>query len=114
LNAGVDTGASGRSIGRGRLRSGPPRGDARQGDDLCRTIAVRKAITAGAREIDTVVAVHDLDDSPREASVISPRGVCRELVYDYGPDADAIVPGESGSTKRSKRSISELLPSRWH
>jgi len=55
-----------------------------------------------------------VDDSPREASVISPRGVCRELVYDYGPDADAIVPGESGSTKRSKRSISEFLPSRWH
>lgn len=51
-------------------------------------IAIGTALGAGDREIDTVVAVLALPDGSWR--VISPCGLCRELIGDYGPGAHVV------------------------
>ena len=67
-------------------------------------IAIGMAAADGDTNIDTVVAVD------RSGEVISPCGMCRELISDYAPDAKVIVPTEQGETVVS---ISELLPNKY-
>jgi cytidine deaminase len=54
-------------------------------------IAIGMAATAGDTEIEMIVAVN------RVGQVVSPCGMCRELIADYAPDAMVIVPGLAGS-----------------
>ena len=63
-------------------------------------IAIGMAATAGDTEIEIIVAVN------RVGQVVSPCGMCRELIGDYAPDAKVIVPGEAGPTLVA---ISDLL-----
>ncbi|GAB5535235.1 MAG: cytidine deaminase [Rubricoccaceae bacterium] len=49
-------------------------------------IALGMAAAAGDTDIETVVAVR------RSGDVVSPCGMCRELVLDYAPSATVIVP----------------------
>ncbi|WP_439026555.1 hypothetical protein [Haloarchaeobius sp. DT45] len=53
---------------------------------------------------DAAVAREDILDG---AAVIPPCGSCRELVSDYGPDADVVV---SASPTVETRPIADLLP----
>lgn len=48
-------------------------------------IALGAALTAGDREVDSIVAV--LYRPAGTIRVIAPCGVCRELLYDYCPEA---------------------------
>jgi cytidine deaminase len=68
-------------------------------------IAIGMAATAGDTEIDMIVAVN------RGGQVVSPCGMCRELIADYAPDAKVIVPGEAGSMLVT---INNLLPNKYH
>ncbi|WP_067682979.1 hypothetical protein [Nocardia miyunensis] len=52
-------------------------------------IALGAALTAGDREVETVLAV--LYRPVGTVRVIAPCGVCRELLYDYCPDAASYV-----------------------
>ena len=65
------------------------------------------AISAGEREFDTIVAVHDKQDG----YVISPCGNCRQMFFDYCPDIKVIVKDEDGETV--KVSARDLLPYAW-
>ena len=65
------------------------------------------AISAGEREFDTIVAVHD----KRDGYVISPCGNCRQMFFDYCPDIKVIVKDEDGETV--KVSARDLLPYAW-
>lgn len=70
--------------------------------------AVADAVEAGSLPVETVVAVsHPGDDADASPGVISPCGTCRELIYDYGPQATVVVTNEG--TPRS-RPIADLLP----
>ncbi len=68
-------------------------------------ITIGMAAAAGDTEIEIIVAVN------RSGQVVSPCGMCRELIADYAPDAKVIVPGE---TKPMLLAISELLPFKYH
>ncbi|MBD2533987.1 cytidine deaminase [Nostoc flagelliforme FACHB-838] len=68
-------------------------------------IAIGMAATAGDTEIEMIVAVN------RDGQVVSPCGMCRELIADYAPDAKVIVPGEAGSMLIT---INDLLPNKYH
>lgn len=63
--------------------------------------AIGVAASAGDTDIDTIVAVD------RHGRVLSPCGMCRELIMDYSPDCrvilreDAVVP------------VRDLLPDRY-
>ncbi len=68
-------------------------------------IAIGMAAAAGDTEIEMIVAVNRL------GQVVSPCGMCRELIADYAPDAKVIVPGE---TEPMLLAISDLLPFKYH
>lgn len=48
-------------------------------------VAIGAAATAGDTDIETIVAVNEQGD------VVSPCGMCREMILDYGPAARVIV-----------------------
>ncbi len=68
-------------------------------------VAIGMAATAGDTEIEMIVAVN------RVGQVVSPCGMCRELIADYAPDARVIVPGEAGPMLVA---IGDLLPNKYH
>jgi len=68
-------------------------------------VAIGIAASAGDTEIEMIVAVN------RVGTVVSPCGMCRELIADYAPDAKVIVPGRAGPMLVA---ISDLLPNKYH
>jgi cytidine deaminase len=70
-------------------------------------VTVGTAISAGEREFDTIVAVHDKAMN----FVISPCGNCRQMLFDYCPDIKVILNDESG--KLIKVRARDLLPFAW-
>ncbi|MCP4182896.1 MAG: cytidine deaminase [Hyphomicrobiales bacterium] len=73
-------------------------------------IALGQAITQyGSSDIETIVAVrHSMDG---EISIVSPCGMCREMISDYASNAKVIIPDEVNSYRKYK--IDELLPSKY-
>ena len=65
------------------------------------------AISAGQREFETIVAVHDKADK----FVISPCGNCRQMLFEYCPDIKVIVKDETGELV--KVTARDLLPFAW-
>jgi len=76
-------------------------------------IAIGRAITEnGDHGIDTIVAVrHPKPDEPGKVAVVSPCGICRELIHDYDAKARVIVP-DNGRAPMTV-SIGELLPNKY-
>ncbi len=70
-------------------------------------ITIGTAISAGEREFDTIVAVHDKHLN----CVIPPCGNCRQMLFEYCPDIKVIVNDESG--KLIKVKARNLLPFAW-
>ena len=69
-------------------------------------------VDLGDAGIDTIVAVRHPapDEDDQTIVVVSPCGACRELIFDYDPNARVIVPnGESPSIVP----IAELLPNKY-
>jgi cytidine deaminase len=69
-------------------------------------------VNLGDAGIDTIVAVrHPLpEEDDQIIAVVSPCGACRELIFDYDPNARVIVPnGKSPSIVP----IAELLPNKY-
>ena len=67
-------------------------------------IAIGTAISAGEREFDTIVAVHEKATN----GVVSPCGNCRQMLFEYCPDIRVIVNNDEGEL--IKVSIRDLLP----
>ena len=74
--------------------------------DVCGEVAaICNMVTAGEKEIDTIVAIHS--DGDGNYRLLSPCGRCRELISDFNMDAKAIV----GSIEQPETmAISDLLP----
>ncbi|MFB7639988.1 cytidine deaminase [Peribacillus butanolivorans] len=75
-------------------------------------IAIGKAISDGEKEFDTIVAVKHpyADEVDRALKVVSPCGMCRELISDYSEDCFVIL-DVNGVTVKTK--IIELLPLKY-
>ncbi|HAF61808.1 MAG TPA: cytidine deaminase [Anaerolineaceae bacterium] len=72
---------------------------------LCaEAVAIGMAASAGDLPIDTIVAVGV------DGKVVPPCGMCRELIADYGHQAQVIVPGQN---EIEKVSINFLLPNKY-
>lgn len=67
-------------------------------------ISIGAAITAGEREFDTIVAVHDKALN----YLLPPCGNCRQMLYDYAPDIMVILNDENGDIVKVK--IKDLIP----
>ncbi len=70
-------------------------------------VAMGIAISAGEREFDTIVAVHDKQLN----FVVSPCGNCRQMLFEYCPDIKVIVSDENGNLIKVK--ARDLLPFPW-
>jgi cytidine deaminase len=69
-------------------------------------------VDLGDAGIDTIVAVRHPapGEKNQEIAVVSPCGACRELIFDYDPNARVIVPnGKSPSIVP----IAQLLPNKY-
>ena len=76
------------------------------GIDICaEPIALGMAISNGEREFESIVAVGSGSD--RKYRVLSPCGVCRELIKFYGEDISVIFVGD-GDLKKCR--AKDLLP----
>jgi cytidine deaminase len=76
-------------------------------------VALGKVVTDfGEVGIDTIVAVRHPPPSEKAQTVmvVSPCGACRELIWDYDPNARVIVPSGNGPTVVA---IGELLPNKY-
>lgn len=73
-------------------------------------IALGKAISEGERDFDSIVAVMRSDEADEGAFVVSPCGMCRELISDYGADTEVIHPGEGGLRKAP---VLDLIPAKF-
>jgi cytidine deaminase len=62
------------------------------------------AISAGEREFNTIVAVHDKYPN----HIIPPCGNCRQMLFEYCPDIKVIVNDENGEMVKIK--ARDLLP----
>lgn len=77
-------------------------------------IAIGRAITeTGDKGIDTIVAVRHPKPTEKDQSikVVSPCGICRELICDYDPKARVIVPN---GAQPAVATITELLPNKYN
>ncbi|MGN0493915.1 MAG: cytidine deaminase family protein [Acutalibacteraceae bacterium] len=70
-------------------------------------ITLGAAISAGEREFDTIVAVHEKALN----CIIPPCGNCRQMLFEYCPDILVIVNDENG--KPIKVKARDLLPFAW-
>lgn len=70
-------------------------------------VAMGMAISAGEREFDTIVAVHESHVN----RVIPPCGNCRQMLFEYCPDVLVIVNDEQGSLIKVR--AADLLPFAW-
>lgn len=69
--------------------------------------AVAAAAAAGDTEIETIVAVLDTGDGWR---VVTPCGLCRELISDYAPEATVIDYDAAREEPVKPVPVRELLP----
>jgi cytidine deaminase len=69
--------------------------------------AIAAAAAAGDTEIETIVAVLDTGDGWR---VVTPCGLCRELISDYSPEAVVIDYDVAPEQQVKPVPVSELLP----
>jgi len=75
-------------------------------------VAVGTAMAAGDRDIATIVSVRH--PRPREANqtiqVVSPCGICREMLADFAPECRVIVPKDGGLVRVAPL---DLLPNKY-
>ena len=75
-------------------------------------VAVGTAMAAGDRDIAAIVSVRH--PRPRDANqtiqVVSPCGICREMLTDFAPDCRIIVPKDGGLVSVAPK---ELLPNKY-
>jgi cytidine deaminase len=75
-------------------------------------VAVGKAMAAGDSDIEAIVSVRH--PRPREANqeiqIVSPCGICREMLADFAPSCRVIVPinGQIGEVD-----VKDLLPNKY-
>ena len=67
-------------------------------------VAIGRAATEGDTSIQTIVAVNELGE------VVSPCGMCRELILDYSPKAKVIIKKNNALIEVSAK---ELLPDKY-
>lgn len=75
-------------------------------------IVIGKALSEGYDDFDTIVAVlhPDPDREDQEIRVVSPCGMCRELLSDYSPQIKVILPLDD---ELATCSVADLLPLKY-
>jgi cytidine deaminase len=70
----------------------------------------RAVIDEPGAEIASIVAVQQESPDDQTPTIVSPCGMCREMISDYAPICHVIVPGEDGPQVAS---VASLLPQKY-
>lgn len=75
-------------------------------------VALGRALAEGESEIDAIVSVRHPRpaESDRTIRVVSPCGICREMLADFARGSRVIVPSENGPVAVD---VDELLPRKY-
>ena len=75
-------------------------------------IAIGCAISNGQKDFQTIVAVRHphRDEANQDVRVVSPCGICRELISDYAPDCFVLLESNGQLTKTT---IAVLIPFKY-
>ncbi len=73
-------------------------------------VALGRAILEGDGSVECAVAVRHpkAEESVQEIAVVPPCGACREMLTDFDPDADVIVPSRDGPVRMPVRLLLPL------
>ena len=73
-------------------------------------VALGRAILEGDGSVECAVAVRHpkADETIQELAVVPPCGACREMLTDFDPAADVIVPGPDGPVRMPVRLLLPL------
>jgi cytidine deaminase len=76
-------------------------------------IALGMAVAAGERDYEAIVAVrHPKPHEPDQTiQIVSPCGMCREMLTDYAPDIVVLLPDGDGGIARA--TAKDLLPVKY-
>jgi cytidine deaminase len=75
-------------------------------------VAIGAAVSDGVHDLDTIVAVrHPAPGEDGEPFLVSPCGVCREMITDFGHDVLVIFSDENDQPRKA-RAI-DLLPNKY-
>jgi cytidine deaminase len=75
-------------------------------------VALGQAMAAGETAIDSIVSVRHPRprELHREPQLVSPCGICREMLNDFAPGAAVLLAGEEGLERRP---VEALLPDKY-
>ncbi len=75
-------------------------------------VALGRALAEGETEIEAIVSVrHPRPAEPdRTIRIVSPCGICREMLADFAKNCRVVVPGDSGAVAVA---VDELLPRKY-
>ena len=75
-------------------------------------VALGQAMSAGEKEIDAIVSVRHPRprEQHREPQLVSPCGICREMLNDFAPGAAVLLDGGEGIHRRP---VEALLPEKY-
>ena len=75
-------------------------------------VAVGQAMAAGETGIEAIVSVRHPRprEQHREPQLVSPCGICREMLNDFAPGAAVLLAGEHGIDRRP---VEALLPDKY-
>ena len=75
-------------------------------------VALGQAMSAGEKEIDSIVSVRHPRprEQHREPQLVSPCGICREMLNDFAPGAAVLLDGGEGVHRRP---VEALLPDKY-
>lgn len=75
-------------------------------------VAVGQAMAAGEAGIDAIVSVRHPRprEQHREPQLVSPCGICREMLNDFAPGAVVLLAGSHGTERRA---VESLLPDKY-
>ena len=73
-------------------------------------VALGRAILDGDGTVECAVAVRHpkAEESVRDIAIVPPCGACREMLTDFDPAADVIVPGPDGPYRMAIRALLPL------
>lgn len=75
-------------------------------------VALGRALAEGETEIEAIVSVRHPRpaEADRTIRIVSPCGICREMLADFAKDCRVVVPGDSGPVAVD---VNELLPRKY-
>jgi cytidine deaminase len=75
-------------------------------------VALGQAMAAGEKEIEAIVSVRHPRprEQHREPQLVSPCGICREMLNDFAPGAAVLLAGPHGTERRP---VESLLPDKY-